>query len=582
MQENFSKTILTAAILLIIFTIMFEMNHLMPLHRDDYDYSMIWKTGEHLDSLADVFQSSWRHYFLHGGRMFTVFCLSLFLWLGKFFFDVANALMFTALVVLIYLHARREIKFDEPITLAAAGLLAWLCLPHFGEVAVWKSGSTVYLWSAVPVALFALPYNLTLAGTKNFGDSAIFTIAMFLLGIIAGCSVENLAVTVTFFSALMIFLAIRKGFLTSWMLAGTFGNILGFIILLAAPGNFVRYDAQSVSKGIGAHIGNQFAGNGEMLIYLLPLVLLLICAFSKGNKIVREKSHTKTVVMLLILIASYFCDGLVARGIKTFCENIIFPSFDPSIKFLTRFDNFIMKSEEMIIYALILFLLFFRIKNLIPAGGKVNLSDFPYSVFLFLMALFNNFVMIAAPTFPARATFSSVVMILIGALAILRDPAIQSRVFESRAGAVVKMGAFALACFTIFSSVAISFDIRAENNKRVAIIQDAADKKIYFVKFPPIDIRNRALRHVFFSDFDNGVTKEGLCEFYRIEDIKVRQLTKRELRYFERRQAMEIDENLFNNRYYGLWTPRKNPVSDFTAKKEHTLEIPEGMQLENL
>ena len=34
-------------------------------------------------------------------------------------------------------------------------------------------------------------------------------------------------------------------------------------------------------------------------------------------------------------------------------------------------------------------------------------------------------------------------------------------------------------------------------------------------------MQNRALRHVFFADFDNGVTKHGLCIFYGIKDIHV-------------------------------------------------------------
>jgi len=48
MQENFSKKIISVLILLTIFAVMFELNNLMPLHRDDYDYSLIWKTGEHI------------------------------------------------------------------------------------------------------------------------------------------------------------------------------------------------------------------------------------------------------------------------------------------------------------------------------------------------------------------------------------------------------------------------------------------------------------------------------------------------------------------------------------------------------
>lgn len=524
MQENFSKKFTTAVILLIIFAAMLELNNLMPLHRDDYDYSMIWKTGEHLNSLADVFDSTWRHYFEHGGRAFTVFCLSLFLWLGKFAFDVANALIFTALIVLIYFHTRRDLKFDEPKILAAAGVLAWLCLPHFGEVAIWKSGSTVYLWSAVPTALFLLPYNLNFAGTKIFGDSIIFAAAMFLLGIIAGCSVENLAVTVTLLSVALAFYFYKKNSLRLWMIAGTFGNIFGLIILLAAPGNFVRYDMQGADKGILIHIGNQFAGNGEMLIFLLPVILLLLCIFGKKKFSGAGTSNTKIFIVAGILILSYFCDSFLARAFKDFCTEIIFSPFNPSAKFLERFDNLIMKSEEFIIYALILLAIFKRVKSSMTAGESLKFTDFRYSNFLFALAIFNNFVMIAAPTFPARATFSSVVMILIGALAILRSPKVHEKIFEGQTGKIIKLGAGVLTGFTLISALIITANLREENDTRIAIIKDAAENKIEVVKFPPLEIRNRALRHVFFADFDNNVTKEGLCQFYGIKDIEVAEI----------------------------------------------------------
>lgn len=127
---------------------MLAMNHWMPIHRDDYDYSLIWGTTQHVASLDDVFQSMENHYLTHGGRMVTVFVLDFFLWLGKAWFDLANAAVFTGIVVLLYCHSTRGISLTkEPGTMALAAFLLWLCLPHFGEVAVWKSGSTVYLWS---------------------------------------------------------------------------------------------------------------------------------------------------------------------------------------------------------------------------------------------------------------------------------------------------------------------------------------------------------------------------------------------------------------------------------------------------
>ena len=73
------QTVLAAAG---IFLLMYALNYLMPLHRDDYDYSMIWLTGQHIASLADVMESLWRHYLLHGGRMVAFFFLDVFLLVG--------------------------------------------------------------------------------------------------------------------------------------------------------------------------------------------------------------------------------------------------------------------------------------------------------------------------------------------------------------------------------------------------------------------------------------------------------------------------------------------------------------------
>ena len=514
------EKLLTAAVALIIFGVMFALNDLMPLHRDDYDYSLIWGTAAHVNSLADAVQSTWRHYFLHGGRLITVFWLNLFLWLGKFPFDVANALMFTALVILIYVHARREFKFDEPWILAVAGLLTWLCLPHFGEVAVWKSGSTVYLWSAVPAALFLLPFNLALAGRKF--DGKFFTAGMFALGLVAGCSVENLAVTVT-----LISLAFAVKFKENWMATGAAGNLIGLVVLLAAPGNFVRYDAQGAGKGILAHFGNQIAGNAEMLLFILPAVLLIFCALGVlKNTSPKPPRVSKVLVGAIgIFIASYFGGNLISGALRDFFAGVVFPAFEPSVKFLERFDNFMAKSEEFVIYALILAAIFLPLKNSLGVA-KVSLREamkfepVRYAAALAVLALFNNLVMIGAPTFPARATFSSVVMILTGAVAILRIPAVWQKFSQS---VILKAGALVIGGFTVISALVITSELRAENDLRIAAVERAVAEKNYYLTFEPVGIKNRALRHVFYVDFDNSVTTGGLCKFYGIENISVKE-----------------------------------------------------------
>jgi hypothetical protein len=537
-------------VLLGIFLVMFVLNQWMPIHRDDYDYSLIWMTAEHVGSFQDVVQSAYRHYFLHGGRMVTVFCLDLFLWLGKLWFDIANALMFVALVVLMYFHARRAVEWrQEPLILAVTGLLAWLSFPHFGEVAVWKSGSTVYLWSAVPVALFLLPYNLSLAKGRPVLGSW-WLAPMFLLGLIAGWSVENLAVTVVVLTAGISWYLRRKGAMEGWMIAGCCGALLGLIGLVAAPGNFVRYDDQGSGKGILDHIGNQIAGNAEMVLYILPLILLLLCAWRVFKMVLAERHGcqiTRGAVRLsyrqwallgfiLLLVVSYFNGSFVAWTVRDILYAIVMvPLGLTKPKTIDHFDNLFKGFDEMAIYWLTIFFVYALVKKRLGLSSPVirQLAEmvkarevwqaFPvvrYAGGLLGLALFNNLVMLAAPTFPARATFSSVAMIITAAIAILREPVIR-KYFAVHARAVLGAGAVGLALFTLSAAMLVTYTLRQENDARLAIVQAAADRGEPIAYMDPIPLKNRALRHVFFADFDSGVTKDGLCKYYGIKDIKV-------------------------------------------------------------
>ena len=532
------------------FAFMLALNHWMPIHRDDYDYAMVWKTGAHLASLSDVAVSGVQHYLLHGGRTVTVFCLQLFLWLGKTAFDIANALMFLALVVLVTMHARRTLTFwHAPGLFAAAGLLLWLSLPHFGEVAVWKSGSTVYLWSAVPALLFLLPYNLTLknAATETSGRRTWAILPMFLLGILAGWSIENLAVTVVvtaFGSAL--YLRKRHGFLPAWMIAGAFGALLGLVGLVSAPGNYVRYDVQGADKGILAHIGNQFAGQGEMVLYLLPVLLLILTAWrlyrraeAHMDAAPTERTGAGTLVLaavLVLLTLSYFTGGWVAAGIRdAVISGILTPLGHTKPKTIHLFTNLMNGFEEMAIYWFAILLFYARIKRQLGLTASVVRAAAEcvpardvlrrhlaarYAVFLMLLAVCNNLVMLAAPTFPGRATFSSAAMFIAAALALLDDSAVMTALGIA-ARRTLCAAALLLFSYTGTAALLITQEMHAADAVRIAQIEDARACGETVVHFPRIERTNRALRHVYYEDWDNNVTKEGAMEYFGLTDIVV-------------------------------------------------------------
>ena len=550
-----------------VFAFLFALNHFMPVHRDDYDYSMIWKTGVHLASFSDVCVSGVQHYLLHGGRTVTVFCLQLFLWLGKTAFDIANALMFLALVVLATMHARRALDFwKHPRLLAAAALLLWLSLPHFGEVAVWKSGSTVYLWSAVPAFFFLLPYNLALRALSEGRRVRRMwaVLPMFLLGILAGWSIENLAVTVvvTAFGA-SLYVRRRYGTSPAWMITGALGALTGLAGLVAAPGNYVRYDVQGAGKGILVHIGNQFAGQGEMLLYLLPVLLLIYTAYRlcqrrlSGLPVERDgslilyarKKHVAafdkggiTVAsavlwsLLLLLTVSYFTGGWVAAAIRdTVIAGVLTPLGQTRPKTIFLFTNVMNGFEEMAIYWLVILLCYHRMKALLgltkasirDAAQQVSWCEVlraspaaRYAACLIGLGLCNNLVMIAAPTFPGRATFSSAAMCVAALLALLNDPSVRSE-FSPRAGRLLRTAAFLLLAYTGAAALLLTHEMGIEDAARIAQIEAARARGETVVHFPRIENTRRALRHVYYEDWDNGVTKDGAMEYFGLTDIEV-------------------------------------------------------------
>lgn len=371
----------------------------------------------------------------------------------------------------------------------------------------------------------------------------------FLLGILGGWSVENLGVTVVLLSAGIFWHARRQGKWQLWMPAGAAGALLGLVGLIAAPGNWVRYGEQGSGKGLLIHIGNQFAGNGEMLLYILPAVLLLLLVWrilkvqllaERWCPLARREGafslgQAAGLAVLGLLVISYFSGGFIGDGIRdVLIAHVLVPFHLDTAKAVYRLSHVMEGFEEMAIYLAGLFLIYtmanralgFDSACLCRLNREVRARDvweaYPDVCFagaMIALCFFNNFVMIAAPTFPARATFSSVFLFLTGVIAVLRIPSVQEAL-AGRAGQILRAGGAAVGGFLAAAALLISVQVTEENDARIAYIaahQGSGD----VLTLPPMETRNRALRHVFFVDFDNGITKRGVCNYYGIKDLLV-------------------------------------------------------------
>lgn len=547
--------LISLAILIIVFSYMLVLNILMPMHRDDYGYALIWGTLDKIDSWPDVFQSLYNHYIDHGGRMVAYFVLDSFLFLGKQWYNPFNSFLFVGLIILIYWHSQRKITLHfDPYVILCIILFTWLGLPHFAEVNLWMAGATGYLFTSVLILTFLLPYHFAFLNKNILEDNFFAVIVMFLGGIIAGWTIENTSATMSFIITCSILYFYKKNAVQKWMLSGLAGAITGLAFLVLAPGNYVRY--AGTKKAIIYHFTNLIAAGVETLFYLLPVVLFLIFIwrillvnFAKNNAIILQKPQgtnnqlTLPSILKLSFIAfmlvSYTNDNFFSNWLGNLLyNNVAIPIGIANPHLKEQLFNVMSGFEEMVIYLLIIAQLFsyiFKKTHLSQTeikyisnsvSIKQMMISYPalyYATAWIAIAVLNHFVMVASPTFPARAAYGSVVFLIIGAVSVFTIPEVYDYLLNNAA----RKKFLVICSVTILIPMAIAVlnqynIIFHEDKQRMSYIEELASQGIKNIEVEPISSKNRVLRHVYFVDFDNKVSKSHVCDYYRLENVTLK------------------------------------------------------------
>ena len=293
------QTCLFYGAIIMTFIFMMILNHLTPYAMDDLHMWIHPVTGKPLESIGDVVESQWFGYFDHTGRV-----VSHFLWQAACFLfaenklplDIFNSAVFTMMTVLIYMHIKGTMKEPDVILLLFILVCLFSFVEGFGQVFLWVPGVFTYTWMVALVLLFLLPYR------KGKG----YAVVMFILGLLAGCSVENLSIGCSV--VLYIYLYYRRKELHSWEITGAIGFWIGAVILLAAPGNYVRMD--QVGEGISML---SILKNGVALtkIFLNKDCLGILCLiggllYSLQRKNLKTECNTNLYVYVILTILSVY------------------------------------------------------------------------------------------------------------------------------------------------------------------------------------------------------------------------------------------------------------------------------------
>ncbi|MDR0527944.1 MAG: DUF6056 family protein [Spirochaetaceae bacterium] len=219
-----------------IIILFYILNILTPLIADDYSYSL------GINSVADIPNSVYGSWLGWNGRCIVLFLAQFWLLVGKPYFNLANTLVYCAFILLTYFHITGGLRKFKPALFVAINLFYWFLVPAWGQNFLWLTGSCGYLWATLIVLFFLVPFRKK-SDFKEYNLNIVSSALFFIIGLMAGCSYENIGAAVLFLLiAYFVMKILNKEKISLFEITGTAGFLLGFALLVAAPGNYVRMD----------------------------------------------------------------------------------------------------------------------------------------------------------------------------------------------------------------------------------------------------------------------------------------------------------------------------------------------------
>ncbi len=277
----------TAAGILVLTVLEWLAHRNTPFMMDDLWYSTNLATDLPLRGMADIVESQVWHFLNWGGRCVTHGILQMTLMSGEFMADVLNmaALLFLGWMICVVAGWKKPFAFLLASSLIVA-LNANVKMSMF-----WQAGTVNYVYSTVWIFLFIWPY-LRQAEEPGGNPLPLVNLWILPLGLMAGWSNENMGPACLCICAASILYLIKKQHRRPgvWMISGSVMCFLGSIMVVAAPGNFVRV-GELEKKTFMAAVYDRFCSmlhGGTGFLFpsaALLLTLLLFWTVCMGQKL---------------------------------------------------------------------------------------------------------------------------------------------------------------------------------------------------------------------------------------------------------------------------------------------------------
>lgn len=268
----------------IVFLLVLFLNILTVKTSDDLGYSI-----NH--GLIDIFQKEYIQYMTWTGRSVAHIIARIFLSMPKAVFNIFNSLIFCVQAELIGRHAVGTKKEVSPLLYILISITVFLFVPVFGQTVLWETGSCNYLWTTTIILAFLYQYRKGL--DQENSKNTRYILIMFLFGVVSGWTNENTGGACILMVIAFLFLNWKqKQKAQLWMFAGLAGSVIGFMLMILAPGNAIR-SADFITEGGKAYVLvhdllnaiDVFGTLDGQIILWVGFAVVLTCAFLlKKNK----------------------------------------------------------------------------------------------------------------------------------------------------------------------------------------------------------------------------------------------------------------------------------------------------------
>ena len=303
MKEYLKKNRSFILIGLVVFLSMLPLNVMTPMVYDDYVYTRSFATHEVIKSIWDIFPSMGAHYYVMNGRLILHFIAQLVLFLPKQLFWFSNSMMYVIMGYLVYKHIRGN-KEKSPLLFALIFFAMWFYIPAFGETVLWTDGSCNYLWGAVLIFAYLLPFRLYMCDTGVL-KKKVWVFLMFVGGVIMGWSNENTsAAAIMGIVLFMIVYKINEKKIPMWSVSGLIGSLIGFVIMITAPANHTRTEYFD-SEGTIKQLILRFIDISKRLVEGRYAWLMLLLIFLITYLIFKKKTWKNLLVPAIYTLAFF-------------------------------------------------------------------------------------------------------------------------------------------------------------------------------------------------------------------------------------------------------------------------------------